>query len=744
MTTKIKKHFYFSLLLLFGIFMPLWKANAAWYDFLVNAITYIPRVFISLLLYIVGAITALLAGLASVILNWVISPNFTTLSYTNPAGNPIIKAGLDVTQGFVNMILVLVLVYIALATILRLAGYETKKLLVTFIIVALLVNFAPLVCGIIVDASNIIMNFFTSKVAGGSTVVNRLSSLWNSVGDFNWASFDLVAGLGQMFNLLTIVFMNIMLFLILLLFAVLFMARYIVIWILVILSPLAFAFYILPATKKWWTLWWTQLLQWSIIGVTCSFFLYLGDQLSALGPGVYGEAEGIGTAVLPFVVPVVFLIIGLIFGLQTGAMGASAVMGLTKRGGKWVGGKAWKGMALGDRKFLPSFDKDNKKFKAVSPRHAAGFITKKWEGIGNIPYAGRVLRPARWFLPEKLRDYGDYRTNIAAQGETIGPSPDAMYRVATGVYTGAKAAKVLSDIIRERGDGQDVMKAYMQKYNLKNEEDLLNDPRFLNDRTLIDALESISKAGDLSKVMRIEPRLTGVAAAGGLGSYKAFKGKDGKVDKFGAMKKAFEDIKPGDTAKWEREAVQNHDVIRAAMVMGDENLIRAIANNTKGGMKTVMKAWHKSYEEWINEAMNETEEKLRKDGKIITKKGERLTEDEALTLISATESVTAPDDYINKLEEKFGVVKGSSGIRKAYSNIRMQSQGLEMPRRLTVSEKAKTVATPGEAAGVSTPPPKKETVEPTGPTPKGRTPGGRKPGSTKKPSGRLPPDAYIG
>jgi plastocyanin len=573
------------------------------------------------------------------------------------------------------------------------------------------------------------MNFFTSKVAGGSTVVNRLSSLWNSVGDFNWASFDLVAGLGQMFNLLTIVFMNIMLFLILLLFAVLFMARYIVIWILVILSPLAFAFYILPATKKWWTLWWTQLLQWSIIGVTCSFFLYLGDQLSALGPGVYGEAEGIGTAVLPFVVPVVFLIIGLIFGLQTGAMGASAVMGLTKRGGKWVGGKAWKGMALGDRKFLPSFDKDNKKFKAVSPRHAAGFITKKWEGIGNIPYAGRVLRPARWFLPEKLRDYGDYRTNIAAQGETIGPSPDAMYRVATGVYTGAKAAKVLSDIIRERGDGQDVIKAYMQKYNLKNEEDLLNDPRFLNDRTLIDALESISKAGDLSKVMRIEPRLTGVAAAGGLGSYKAFKGKDGKVDKFAAMKKAFEDIKPGDTAKWEREAVQNHDVIRAAMTMGDENLIRAIANNTKGGMKTVMKAWHGSYEEWVDVI----EKKLREEGKIITKEGGRLTEDEARLL--------TPDKYIDDLETKFGVVKGSSGIRKAYSNVRMRSQGLELPRFLTPAEKGQTVTTPGAATGIPTPSSGGGT---TTPTPKGRMPGSRKPGSTKKPSGRLPPDAYIG
>ena len=75
------------------------------------------------------------------------------------------------------MILVLILIYIALATILRLAGYETKKLLVTFVIVALLVNFAPVICGLVVDASNIVMNYFVKDLSGGQQLVNSAKSI---------------------------------------------------------------------------------------------------------------------------------------------------------------------------------------------------------------------------------------------------------------------------------------------------------------------------------------------------------------------------------------------------------------------------------------------------------------------------------------------------------------------------------------------------------------------------------------
>ncbi|GAI30419.1 unnamed protein product, partial [marine sediment metagenome] len=125
--------------------------------------------------------------------------------------------------GFVNMLLVLILVYIAIATILRLAGYETKKLLITFIIVALLVNFSPVICGLIVDASNIVMNFFLSEVTGGKQLINSFGAIWETIKvGFEWEkAFTLTGQIDTIFLFAVSAVLNLVLFLVLLLFAVL-------------------------------------------------------------------------------------------------------------------------------------------------------------------------------------------------------------------------------------------------------------------------------------------------------------------------------------------------------------------------------------------------------------------------------------------------------------------------------------------------------------------------------------------
>src|SRR3989344_3037117 len=66
------------------------------------------------------------------------------------------------------------------------------------------------------------------------------------------------------------------------LFAALFIMRHIAIWILVILSPIAFVASILPRTSGLFKMWWTQFFQWSIIGVFAAFFLWLGDHIISI------------------------------------------------------------------------------------------------------------------------------------------------------------------------------------------------------------------------------------------------------------------------------------------------------------------------------------------------------------------------------------------------------------------------------------------------------------------------------
>ena len=337
MISKNKKTLTFFLSVFLGIFFPLYFVSANWVTNLALNIALWP---VMQIFKIISDFSIFCAGMAGSVLAWVLSPNFISYSYTNPGNNPAIRAGLDVTQGFVNMILILILVYIGIATILRLAGYETKKLLVTFIVVALLVNFAPVICGIVVDASNIVMNFFIGDLGTERFSDQMKNTVSNSVGNFDIkAPYEQTKGI--IFKIAILSSFLFVLSLILLLFALVFMFRYLAIWVLVILSPIAFACYILPNTREYFQKWWKQLLSWSFVGTTCGFFLYLGLFLASNIQTGLSSGEGVSVPtseniamfdnVLPYFVAVAFLGLGLLLGLKTSAMGGNAVIGFANR-----------------------------------------------------------------------------------------------------------------------------------------------------------------------------------------------------------------------------------------------------------------------------------------------------------------------------------------------------------------------------------------------------------------------------
>ena len=181
------------LLVLFGTFLFLPKPTfAAWnpltaiFGGVVEAI--IPIFVVPLALVLI--ISEGLAKLAGFILDIVIDPFFLKdVGYTK---NPLIDIGLSITQEFVNLFLVVALVYIAVSIALRLANEaQAKKMLFRLIFIALIVNFAPVICGIVVDASNILMNYFLKGIEGaisdtltassdiGSLILNSLLNLFS-------------------------------------------------------------------------------------------------------------------------------------------------------------------------------------------------------------------------------------------------------------------------------------------------------------------------------------------------------------------------------------------------------------------------------------------------------------------------------------------------------------------------------------------------------------------------------------
>lgn len=303
---------------------------------IVNAVLLLPYALVGVILLFCIFLTQGLALLMGSLLNFVTGPNFISFSYTNPATNPIIEIGLGITKSFVNMGLVVVLIFIALSITLRLNETEAKKAFTRLIIIALLVNFAPVICGLIVDAANIVMNYFIVGIEKGvsgilSQITDFGSALWDGLKDFR----DLGQGkLGIVTQGIFQILLNLNIAFVFFLFALLFIFRYLAIWVLVILSPIAFVAWILPASKRIWDIWWEQLIQWSIIGIPLAFFLYLGMRVFEGLSGAYtGKLAGVDPTlsgffdkIFPYFIVLSFLYLGFLYGLQTSALGSAAVM----------------------------------------------------------------------------------------------------------------------------------------------------------------------------------------------------------------------------------------------------------------------------------------------------------------------------------------------------------------------------------------------------------------------------------
>lgn len=308
----------------------------------------LPNMFVMLILQVVLLISGLLSSLVGGLLNFIISPDFIRWSYTrpgdpsvDPTNNPVILAGLSVTQSFVNMILVLILVYIAFQTILRIGGVKTQKLLVNLVIIALLINFAPVLIGLVVDASNILMHYFTAPLTGSKNFINTLNDIGNNLATyFTSGMLSLTKQLDIIMQTVVLIVFNFVLIMILGMFCLIFIARYVAIWMLVILSPLAFVAYILPQTKKFFDQWLNQLMQWCFIGVTGGFFLYLAEKVQESVQTLnikFDSGFVFFNALLPNIIPLIFIVAGFILSLKTGAMGADKIVEFGKKAGKNVG-----------------------------------------------------------------------------------------------------------------------------------------------------------------------------------------------------------------------------------------------------------------------------------------------------------------------------------------------------------------------------------------------------------------------
>lgn len=258
--------------------------------------------------------------------------------------NSSIYKGWTIVRDTLNIFFMILLLFSAFATIFQVEKYHIRKVIIMLIVMALLVNFSFPIAGFIIDFSNSAMYYLIELTAPGSGatqsgVMMRFSSFGSVLKNVNepnsLATTDLI---------LSIIF-HFIIFITFISIALNLLIRNLAFAILLILSPAGFAFAFFPDTKGVANSWWSALFKYAFLGPIMVFFLYIAVLIFDQGGAMSDSANFSGSAVA-FIVPIVFLWMGLIISNKFGGDGAGVAMNMAKRTGGWVKGAA-AGTAIG-------------------------------------------------------------------------------------------------------------------------------------------------------------------------------------------------------------------------------------------------------------------------------------------------------------------------------------------------------------------------------------------------------------
>lgn len=387
------------------------------------------------LLFAVWTVCNLLLFVAAMIFDWSVNPaNFTLV-----VGNEAVYNGWVIVRDFLNLAFILVLLFSAFCTIFQVEKYHLKKILLTLVIMALLVNFSFPIARFIIDTSNVLMYFIIGKAFPSFSESSGLSALiaktWYimklTAPDFS-ASDILYAQNFTVKALFAIIF-TFLLAITLLVVAVLLVIRIVVLAILIIFSSIGFVAAIFPSTKNFADSWWTQLFKQSFFGPIMLFMVYIALTMMEMmnkdnklwtsvekqvgqnaSLGNYSDTIIIGTYLA---IPIVILWTGLVAAQKLGAAGAGWAVGMGQKMAKWPARMAGKGLRYGAVSGLKKFERDVLASRGFSPRafiegwkQRAADVEKKVMG----PAAGAWhARLNKWF--SRGKEKSDYYEAAAIQ-----------------------------------------------------------------------------------------------------------------------------------------------------------------------------------------------------------------------------------------------------------------------------------------------------------------------------------------
>ncbi len=302
----------------------------------------------------VGAIAEFFGWVFTQLLTFLVELLVDIAAYNGFATAEAVERGWVIVRDLTNMFFILVMLVIAFGTILGVEEYSYKRMLPRLLIMAVLINFSKVICGLLIDFSQVVMLTFVngfSAIAGGNFVqMFQVSGAWELIGERAEAAVDArtqtwsTVGslvLAAVMMLIASVAVAIMMLILI--------GRIVMLWLLVVLSPLAFFLSAFPkgAAAGAYAQWWKMFGNYVVVGPFVAFFLWLslavagaGDIAADLNVAASGAAgtEGEGTSLFvselgsqqefaSFIIAIALLMGGMTMTSQLGVMGGGMMAG---------------------------------------------------------------------------------------------------------------------------------------------------------------------------------------------------------------------------------------------------------------------------------------------------------------------------------------------------------------------------------------------------------------------------------
>ncbi|MFA5248027.1 MAG: hypothetical protein WC415_02150 [Patescibacteria group bacterium] len=388
-----------------------------------NILSSIVSAFYNFILWLLGLLIAMVIGLARY-------SGFTTAA--------AVVSGWVIVRDICNLFFIIILLVIAFSTILRVGGYSIKETLPKLLIMAVLINFSKTICGLIIDVAQIVMLAFLSQIkdvaAGSFSEMFAIPKLEM----FNDSTTGTGANAFTVFSSYALALIMVLISaVVLVVFIGVLTMRIVMLWIYVVLSPLAYFLSTFPQGASYAKKWWSDFTENVIIGPVLAFFLWLAfvsvgssSQLEGLPTDLVGP-EGL-TAIskfeplAKFAVSIGMLIGGLMISQSmAGGVGKIAGAGLAKinAGAGWTkkkvtgaavaGGAAVVGAGVATGKIgLGTLDRLAGAGIAATMKPDNKLKATAMSGISSLAMAG-IKQPGRAIEKLKNKVLGDRDLNRA-------------------------------------------------------------------------------------------------------------------------------------------------------------------------------------------------------------------------------------------------------------------------------------------------------------------------------------------